>query len=68
MLQGWRKRQTSDTEAYTNLLAVLKHPDVNLLQIVQDVFGETVILDSDLGRKFVMFRDILNTAKKLQKH
>ena len=51
VLQEWRKRQTSDIEADTNLLALLKHPDVNLLQIVQDVFGETVILDSDLGRK-----------------
>ena len=55
MLKEWRKRQPSETEGYQSLLAALKHHDVNRLDIVQDVFGETVNLDSNLGRKYVMF-------------
>ena len=54
VLQEWRKRQPSSTEAYQNLLAVLKHPDVNLLHIVRDVFEESIIdksVDSELGMK-----------------
>ena len=51
LLQEWRKRQTNDAEAYQNLLAVLKHKDVNLLQILHDVFGETVNLDLESGTK-----------------
>ena len=57
VLQEWRKRQRSDTEAYKSLLAVLKHPNVNLLHIVRDVFGESV------GRKYIMLEHFAINGK-----
>ena len=63
VLQEWRKRQPSSTEAYQNLLAVLKHPDVNLLHIVRDVFEESIIdksVDSELGMKNIF---VVHTKK-----
>ena len=42
-LQEWRKRQPIGTEAYQNLLEVLTLPDVNLLHIAHEVFGEPVM-------------------------
>ena len=46
VLQECRKTQINNAEAYQNILEVLKHPDVNLLQIVRDVFP-----DSETGKK-----------------
>ena len=51
VLQEWRKRQPNNTEAYQNLLHALTHPDVNLFNIAQEVFGESVILELKLGKE-----------------
>ena len=53
VIQEWRKRQTSRAEAYKNLLDALTHPDVNLQHVAQEVFGESVILESELGKEWV---------------
>ena len=50
VLHEWRKRQPNNTEAYQNLLHTLTHPDVNLFHIAQEVFGESVFIESELGK------------------